>query len=439
MAKVYAEPVSSDPPCDLKGPSRLIRSERVSRGLVGPFVTFSLFLLLLLTSELLSMAGLSLLNWFTFKEAQTQYEHLKFYQDKPWARQYWKEFLQAQRFKFEPYVAWRRRAFAGRYVNVDTNGIRRTDNPECSPTSRKIWMFGASNLWGTGAKDDETISSILSQEHARSVGSICIVNFGEDAWVSTQEIILLELELKRNLNAPDLVLFFGGMSDEDALVESHREDGLRNFEELRKKVEKDKQKAGLAYLTETNLYRLIEALAVELLRQKHENQTSDTQTSATPLSAKEVDRDAHMAAHNYLGNIRLLQSLSEHYDFRYIVFWAPAVFLGNKPLGPRERRLVELSDPAASQLARETRDLVFLAGDKHIVGLTDVFDHTLDEVYIDAGHTNPIGNRLIAKRMLEAIKTSGVESAVRKPPTRALAAVQEGAGVDEGVTLGSEH
>jgi hypothetical protein len=407
MAKVYVEPVSSDPQFERDGPLSLTRSDRRSRVLIGLSVTISLLVLLILTTELSSLSVLSFYRASQRRAIFAPTLHLKFYRNKSWAKQYWKEAEEAERFSFAPYTITQRKPFAGQYINVDTHGIRRTANPDCSPTALRIWMFGGSVLWGWGAKDDETIPSILSQKYAKSIGPVCITNFGEDAHVSTQEIIQLEIELKHTLNPPNLVLFYDGYGDMLASYQTGREDPLMDFEPLRQKVEK--RDTGLEFLKGSGTYQLVATLMSGILKLK---KIGDESSAAEASREKQMDLDAHMAAANFLGNVRLLQSLSEQFSFRYLVFWSPVSFQGNKPLDPDERKATnsfEFLNPGIAQLSRKGTDLVFAAPNKHVVNLTDVFDHTPDQVYVDYGHLNPIGNGMIAERILETIRKSGIE------------------------------
>ena len=347
------------------------------------------------------MAGLSLVNRLAFKNEQAKYVHLAFYRNKPWASESWKEYFQAQHYDFKPYVAWRKSAFVGRYVNVDADGIRRTVNSDCSPSSRRIWMFGASTLWGMGSRDQDTISSILAEKYSKSVGPVCITNFGEGGWVSMQEIIELELALKRISSRPDLVLFYDGFADASAPYFTGRVDVPTDFDQLRRKASQDDRQPSSAFLKATNTYRLVQFFMDQLLKVKQD------QTATSMPSEHQLDLYASMAAENYLQNVRLIQSLSEQYGFRYAILWQPLIYEGNKPLDLYERQIRETAVRAAPGLPllyRKVTDLVVSAGNPHFVSLIDVFDHCPEEIFIDYGHTNPIGNRLIAERMLEAIR-----------------------------------
>jgi hypothetical protein len=402
MPKVYVEPSTYGPQSEEDHPPRLIRSERLSRALAGMSFSISLFVLLVLASELLSMAGLYFVNWFTFRLHEGQYLRLKFYQNKPWAKQYWKEALEAEVFDFEPYVAWRKRPYTGQYENVDSDGTRRTTNPECTPSATQIWMFGASSLAGMGGRDEDTIPSILAEKYSKAIGPVCVINFGEGGWVSMQELIQLQLALKSSRKAPDFVLFYDGFADAVAPYYTGRVDVPADFDQLRQKAAQDDRKSSWAFLKATNTYHLVKFFMDQFLKLK-KGQTVHTE--------QQLELYASMAADNYLKNVRLLHSLAEQHGFRYCVLWHPLIFLGNKPLGPYERNVLEAAkhgDPGLVRVCRMVTDLVFSAADSHFVDLTDVFDHTPDESFLDHAHTNPIGNRLIAERVLEATRQAGI-------------------------------
>src|SRR5689334_16284055 len=142
------------------------------------FTGFSAFLcilgILVIATELSSLAVLSLSQGE--KRANV---HQSYYDSQPWAEQFWKEESLASPKHFSPFVIWRRSPFQGKYVNVESDGLRRTVNPSCSPEAKQVWIFGSSTLWGTGARDDQTIPSFLSQEYSRAVGPVCVKNFSE--------------------------------------------------------------------------------------------------------------------------------------------------------------------------------------------------------------------------------------------------------------------
>ena len=133
-----------------------------------------------------------------------------------WVAEYFREYLGSYRTHWEPYVYWRRVPFEGRYVNIDERGIRRTANAphpgEGIGESTRIFMFGGSTLWGTGARDDYTIPSYVSRELEAQGFRVEVTNFGEAGYVSTQEVIALLRQLQEG-NIPDLVVCYDGAND----------------------------------------------------------------------------------------------------------------------------------------------------------------------------------------------------------------------------------
>src|SRR5215813_15469576 len=135
------------------------------------------------------------------------------YSDSQWASKYYKEIEEIEKgrtLRWQPYVYWRRTPRRGQYINIGSDGLRNTINVSTSEGASppiKVFMFGGSTMWGLGAGDDSTIPSIFAEE-AKNKGINCeVVNFGQYAYVSTQEVIELTLQLQKG-NIPDIVIFY---------------------------------------------------------------------------------------------------------------------------------------------------------------------------------------------------------------------------------------
>ena len=64
---------------------------------------------------------------------------------------------------YAPFVEWKRRPFAGKWVNVSASGERIFRRPtELRASAPVIRFFGGSTMWGTGVVDSETIPAIYS-------------------------------------------------------------------------------------------------------------------------------------------------------------------------------------------------------------------------------------------------------------------------------------
>jgi hypothetical protein len=106
-----------------------------------------------------------------------------------------KEDRELERSMYRPYTVWSRKPFAGQAINIDEEGIRKTHHGSTVPDAMRLWMFGGSTMWGTGAPDGQTIPSymakLLNQDRGLEVN---VLNLGEIGFVSTQENVALSAQ-----------------------------------------------------------------------------------------------------------------------------------------------------------------------------------------------------------------------------------------------------
>ena len=119
----------------------------------------------------------------------------------------WEEFSNNES-RFAPYYCWRTKSLSGEFINISSEGIRKTVK-NSAKGAKKVFLFGGSTAWGIGAPDDSTIPSIMNKRLGKDYN---IINFGESGYVSTQELNYL-LERLTNNDIPDLVVFYDGIND----------------------------------------------------------------------------------------------------------------------------------------------------------------------------------------------------------------------------------
>lgn len=380
------------------------------RWLLWGSLAVTLLMILLAATELLSLAFLSL----TAGGRRGNSTH-SYYTDKPWAAEYWEEIHQASPTYFSPYVTWRRSHFRGKYVNVEPTGLRRTVNPNCTPGAAEVWFMGSSTLWGTGARDDQTIPSLFSEQYAKSIGPVCVTNFAEAGWVSTQNVVQLVLALKSAARRPDLVVFDDGFADVFAVYESGRADTHMDYDRIREIFNSGIRKRGqFGYLKESATYRLATTIMsrVERLRA-----SAASKGSARKAPARDLDALAQTAVDNYLQNIRLVDALAKGYGFEYLAFWGPVLYAGQKPLAGPERRILEsqmAAAPGLAELSRKTYSQMFSQPHDRLLDLSGVFDSVAADLYLDPSHVTPDGNQLLAARIFEEVR----RHAARAPAPR---------------------
>ncbi|MCB2263194.1 MAG: hypothetical protein LGR52_09705, partial [Candidatus Thiosymbion ectosymbiont of Robbea hypermnestra] len=180
------------------------------------------------------------------------------HQGAEWVRDHYRELIlskgivpSVQPFIWRPYVYRRRPPFQGRTIQVDRDGLRATWNPPPregiatgdtrhpprkaavdDPPPVRLFTFGASTMWGWGARDDYTVASHLSKLlHARGY-RVQVTNYGQPSYVGTQETIALLRAIHQG-GRPDIVLFYDGYSDVMIAASGSDEVGIPHMEDAR--------------------------------------------------------------------------------------------------------------------------------------------------------------------------------------------------------------
>jgi len=334
-------------------------------------------------------------------------EKSSYYASQPWALQYWDEFASSRTEQYHAYVLWRRAPFKGTTINIDQNGIRLTPNADCSAPSFKVFTFGGSPMWGTGAPDWGTIPAYLQAALEKVAdGPICVMNFAESAYVSTQSVIELLLQLQSG-NVPNWVFFYDGPNDVYSGYQTGRSDVHENFDLLGARFEKRDARQSRPFMELVKsfaLFSLADSLVNKLSREPHASAKLMTYESrgidAATLSDSIVQR--------YLGDYKMVDALAREYGFNYVFLWAPHISTGKKPLVAEEKALMRTMDPALMKLYHLTYQNIVRSAPQHknLYYLGNVFDGVESLLWIDDAHVTPVGNQLIAQQMLDIVTES---------------------------------
>ena len=337
-------------------------------------------------------------------------ENVSYYLSQDWAKTYWYEHHLSDTERYYPYVGWRRAPFNGKTIQIDHRGVRLTPGADCNSESFKVFTFGESSMWGTGSPDWGTIPANLQKRFEKlKQGPVCVTNFAESAYVSTQDLIMLLLQLQAG-NIPDLVIFYDIAGDIPAGYQSGRPGVPANLDEITARFEgRSKPPGFFDVLRSTASYRLIGELMNELTptNPQHKEQTSSE--VATDKSASiDVSSLSDLIVSDYLESYKIVSTLSQKNGFKYFFFLPPAIALGRKPLTLEEQKmkrqvesdtkLTELFTAVYQKIEKRSSNYPYLAS------MVDVFDDCHALVWIDAGHVTPLGNQLIANRMVDIIQ-----------------------------------
>src|SRR5579883_1614090 len=136
------------------------------------------------------------------------------YHNASWVPEYFADLAGAW-VRWLPYAYWIGKPYRSRYLNIGADGLRATiaeSRPsEHSGAAFRIFMFGGSTMWGEGSRDAYTIPSWLQRMLDAGNYRAQVINYGQDGYVSSQEMILLFEQLQRG-NIPGLVVFYDGFN-----------------------------------------------------------------------------------------------------------------------------------------------------------------------------------------------------------------------------------
>ncbi len=317
--------------------------------------------------------------------------------DTLWLKEFVDEFCRSYTARWTSYLYFRREPFSGRHINVDSTGRRCTpqfghvgDEKQRTPM---MFLLGGSTMWGTGARDSNTIPAALARLIASRPGErrMRLVNMGESGYVNTQSLLALELEL-RGGNVPDEVIFYDGVNDVFPTFQNN-EAGLPQNEQNRVTEFNLLQSGGR--MRELGIYdfwkRTVTAGVVTTLRDL---------ISGPPQSPPAQDLLAADVVRLYRGNLEILDALSRSYGFRYRAYWQPVVFSKRDPSSYEQRQSDKMQH--VRQLYLEVYRRVAadsaLHANPHFHDLSGIFDGA-GAVYLDFCHITERGNGIIARRM----------------------------------------
>lgn len=335
------------------------------------------------------------------QEVLETYKELPYYTSQDWTEDYWREAAEAENYRYEPYVVWRHQPFDGLTIHINGEGIRETPGAECGSEAYKVFIFGGSSMWGWGSPDWGTIPAYLQLGlEDRMQKPVCVINFGEDAFVSTQSLIELMKQLQRG-NIPDLVIFYDGVNDVYAAYDSGQ---LGVHSALRDAVEKYEENENplVKWFKSSRQFQIFERFVRNITSagsQKNKIHGDDG-------TEMDNERLAEMIITPYLSNYKMVGALAQENNFEYGFFWQPHLAAGRKKLSPEEQLIKAQLDSDLATLAKVVYDDVASLAQEYenLWDISNALDEENTQIWIDEwGHVTPEGNRLVVEEMLSVL------------------------------------
>ena len=183
-------------------------------------------------------------------------------------------------------------------------------------------------MWGSGARDEFAIPSVLARELAHKGIPASVTNYGETGWVSTQEVIALELELRQG-HRPDLVIFYDGINDTYtafqqgiAGIPQNEFNRVAEFNALEKPVRERARKIARDAALRLSVRRLLEVIRPD---DRGIGVKLDESAPGFSLDDAAAAGLARQVIDTYVSNVELVKALAKHYQFKSLFYWQPAV------------------------------------------------------------------------------------------------------------------
>jgi lysophospholipase L1-like esterase len=328
-----------------------------------------------------------------------------------WMGEYTKE-MKENSLRWEPYVYWRRKPYNGKYININTNGIRHTSNLQTSHDqeghSLRVFMFGGSTMWGTNARDAFTIPSLLAKALQGRGMSVEVINFGETGYVSTQEVITLLLQLRKG-NIPDVAIFYDGVNDtysayQNAIagIPQNEFNRIKEFNLLNpEKLQELRETFIKGTLNNLSTFRFIKGLLLRL------NLRKEIKSIPTKNRLENEESLTEQIISTYIGNTTIIKALASSYGFKSLFYWQPTIF-EKMELTEHEQYVYGGEDEQdIKSFYKKTYDVMrktaSLYNDTAFHDVSTIFADVRETIYVDWFHLNEDGNDRIAQTMLEGI------------------------------------
>ena len=324
-------------------------------------------------------------------------------QDKIWLKDYYKEFLRTH-VLWKPYVYWRYAPFKGRYININENGLRKTWNNDKKPLdispSKRIFVFGGSTMWGTGARDDFTIPSFVSRILNLEKGlNVEVLNFGQSGYVTTQEVITLFI-LLQNGQVPDLVIFYDGVNDCFSAFQN-REAGIPQ-NEFNRYAEFNSGNSILISVKNLVLNSATMRLPKGFInRLKRRSIVSENRVFSDKDSSGAEQRLFEKVIETYQINMRFIDQLAREFKFKTLFYWQPSVF--SKDTKTEYEKVQELARFEVRDTFLRINRIAGKLTYPNFTDLSNMFQDYKEPLYIDEFHFGEKGNEIIARRMVQDI------------------------------------
>ena len=316
---------------------------------------------------------------------------------RPIQQKHAKEFTQIKP-QYEPFVLWTEIPYKGETITINEKGLRNTPGSKCEKGAYTVFNFGGSAMWGAGAPDSETIPAILAALLREQMGKpVCVMNYAQNSYVVGQNIEQL-MNLLLLGERPELIIFYDGYNDVYTAYEQGRAHRDFYYKQMKKTFQPEEQH----WFQILTLYWRIHPAPPESYQWKD--------YSTMGIKAEDL---SEAVANHYFNAYEVVKALAKEWQFDFALFIQPALSMSGKTLTQAERPVKDdISEPLA-RLTQMTYNRLKAGTEKRhrLFYLGNVFDDVTGDIWFDAVHVAPEGNRIVAERIINVLNKEGIIAA----------------------------
>jgi hypothetical protein len=299
-------------------------------------------------------------------------------------------------------------ATTGRYYNVSEHGFRLVKNQGPWPlddSAFNVFVFGASDTFGTGVTDEQTIPSYLQDSLASgNQGRSFVYNFGSPGYFTTQQRILFENLALAGIT-PDLAVFINGLSEFiNPEGEPLQSDTFRELVAASNEEPKWHEPYGDA-LRQLPMNRLANRINWQLKRWtgRGPNLTQEEEPSSDELVVTEM-------VNRWLTNKKFVEGIADAVNVRTLFVVQPVLaYKYDLSLSPFvDDRTIERIQVHKAGYTLMDELLPTLDLDNEFLWLADIQADKKQNLYVDRGHYLPEFSQEIAALIYREIRQRGL-------------------------------
>lgn len=309
---------------------------------------------------------------------------------------------QQRQLGYYPHEVWRHLPQAGKWINVDANGFRKTLHTETLKT-KSCWFLGGSVAWGAHNPDESTIPSLFSL----ATDTFQVHNYAEVGYNVRQSMVRLT-ELLSAANTADLVISLDGINEvytlcvkdvpldsnpkSEAIKARWREIDITGSEAILKAT-----KTLFYELFLSNTIQLTQKLKVILFGRNHLVEHIEFYCDKSPQRAEQV-------AEHLLLNWEMMHEIVALRGGRFIAILQPTAITSNAKIDHISDKFFPIHNSQIRAIYPIIQRKIQERQHDWIYDFTSVLDDYPDDyIYTDICHVSPNGNQIISDAIVEKI------------------------------------